>query len=544
MAPRHNNRLNVLIVGAGPTGLALALQLQALGVPFRIIDRQLDRARESRALAVQPRTLELLRTVGVADELVERGNDAVKLQMHVGARVARLRLFDIGLEYTAYPFLLFVSQAVTEEVMNDRLVAADVKVERGMELVAISPGDEEAACTLQRQDGETERVRASYLVGCDGAHSTVRDLAGIPFEGAAYPQTFALADLDVDGGLDSETVHAFLRPTGMLLFFPLEHPAPWRMIAMGPRAVARAGEEPRAPSLEDLQRITDAYTPNLRLRDPVWLSYFRIHHRQAVSYRRGRVFVAGAAAHVHSPAGAQGMNTGIQDSWNLGWKLALVAKDVTDQTLLDSYEAERLPIGRFVVRFTDRAFLVATSTNRLVRLIRLQVVPRLAPLLLRVKRGRAAAFRTVAQLGLNYRQSTIVEEGEPPLRRGPKAGDRLPDLRLVQDGEEIWLYEVLDPARFHLLLCGPPDEWEAVRIANLRERYEHVVVVHWMAREGGPGVLLDKAGLALRRLGIERLGLYLVRPDGYVAYRSAGESPAGLECYLRRWIRCPDQPKA
>jgi len=175
--------------------------------------------------------------------------------------------------------------------------------------------------------------------GCDGARSSVRRLAGIPFEGGSYPQTFALADLEVDGALERDAAHAFIAAPGMLFFFPLGRPASWRMGGMRPSLPGATGrEEPPEPSLAELQAIADAFTGGrLGLRDPVWLTYFRLHHRQTVRYRAGRVFLAGDAAHVHSPAGAQGMNTGIQDAWNLGWKLALVDGGVADEALLDSY---------------------------------------------------------------------------------------------------------------------------------------------------------------------------------------------------------------
>ncbi len=432
---------DVLVVGAGPTGLTLASLLHSMGSTVRIIDRQLDRVRESRALAVQPRTLEVLRGLGIAQTLVERGNDASQLRIHAGERVVSVPLFDVGLEDTAYPFLLFISQAATEAILNEYLATHGVHVERGVELVGFEKGEEDVSCTLRHGDGETERLHARYLVGCDGAHSSVRHGAGIPFEGAAYPQTFVLADLEVDGDLEHDVAHAFLGAEGMLFFFPLGSPASWRMLGMRPPGDATEAERERPePSLADVQGIADAFIGGrLRLRNPVWLTYFRLHHRHAASYRSGRVFLAGDAAHVHSPAGAQGMNTGIQEAWNLGWKLALVAKGIADEALLDSYEAERRPIGRFVLCFTDRAASIATSRSSILRLLRTQIAPRLAPVLLRFSRVRACGFRTLSQLGIHYRHSPAVQEGEPALRRGPRAGDRLPDARIARDGQPGWL---------------------------------------------------------------------------------------------------------
>jgi 2-polyprenyl-6-methoxyphenol hydroxylase-like FAD-dependent oxidoreductase len=532
---------NVVIVGAGPTGLTLAARLQQFGVGVRIIDRQLERVHESRALAMQPRTLEVLRGLGIAETLVERGNDAVQLRIHSGERIVSMRLFDIGLEDTAFPFLLFVSQAETEAVLNEDLAARGVPVERGVELVGFTADSEEVACTLRNADGGREQVRCRYLVGCDGAHSTVREGAGLRFEGGTYPQTFVLADLEVDGELEHGAAHAFLGDEGILLFFPLGTPATWRIVGIRP-TTDEAGMREREVeplTLAELQRICDRFTGgNSHLRDPAWLTYFRVHHRQAAHYRSGRVFVAGDAAHVHSPAGAQGMNTGIQDAWNLAWKLALVARRVADPALLDSYESERLPVGRSVLRFTDRAASVATSNSRFVRLMRTRIVPRLLPLLLRIRRGRAFAFRTLAQLTIRYRNSAAVQESPRAPRAGPRAGDRLPDAPIVRDGREMWLHEALTAPAFQLLLCGPATGWSEDRIAALQQRHGALLAVHRLTRDAqaAPGILLDASGEALARLGVVDAAQYLVRPDGHVGYRSRGTDTLGAERYLARWL--------
>jgi 2-polyprenyl-6-methoxyphenol hydroxylase-like FAD-dependent oxidoreductase len=528
--------VDVLVVGAGPTGLTLAGLLRAMGVTVRIIDRQLDRVRESRALAVQPRTLEVLRGLGLAQTLVERGNCASQLRLHADGRVVAVRLFDVGLEDTAYPFLLFVSQAETESVLNEHLAEQGVHVERGVEIVSFEAGEEAVLCTLRHGDERTERLHARYLVGCDGAHSSVRHGAGIPFEGGAYPQTFALGDLEVDGDLERDVGHAFLGVGGMLFFFPLARPATWRML--GIRPPGSENDQQRAePALTDLQAIADAFTGgSLRLRDPVWLTYFRLHHRHAASYRAGRVFLAGDAAHVHSPAGAQGMNTGIQEAWNLGWKLALVAKGIADQVLLDTYETERRPIGRFVLRFTDRAATIATSESRILRLLRSQLVPRLAPLVLRSTRARAYGYRTLGQLRIHYRSSPAAEEGEPALRRGPKPGDRLPDARISRDGQAGWLHDAVAAPSFHLLLCGSADSWDSDRLAAMRERHDGLLVVHLLARRAAPGALHDLNGQAFARLGVEGAAQYLVRPDGHIGYRCRRTNLGGVDRYLARWL--------
>jgi 2-polyprenyl-6-methoxyphenol hydroxylase-like FAD-dependent oxidoreductase len=526
--------LDVLVVGAGPTGLTLAAQLQAFGATVRLVDRQLERVRESRALAVQPRTLEVLRGLGVAEELLARGNDTVWVQLHAGGRVVRVRLFGLGLDDTAYPFLLFVSQAETEQVLLDHLAGRGVPVERGVELVGFHADADAVRCTLGHRGGRTEQVRARYLAGCDGAASTVRHGAGIPFRGGAYPQAFALADLEADG-LDRDAAHAFLGHEGIVLFFPLGRPASWRLLAMHPGLQGRRA--PARPSLGELQALADAVTGGgVRLRDPAWRTYFGLQHRHAGRYRAGRVFLAGDAAHVHSPAGAQGMNTGIQDAWNLGWKLALVGRGVADPALLDSYDAERRPVGAFVVRLSDRAFSAATSTNPLLAALRTRVVPRVLPLALRFDRAVAAGFRTLSQLDVSYRSSPAVQEGRPRLRRGPKAGDRLPDARTAQDGQACWLGAALAAPGFHLLLCGPPGDWHPSQLSVLRRRHRSTLTVHHLTRTATPGALQDLDGQAFARLGVDGTAQYLVRPDGHVGYRCGGDDLAGLQRYLARWL--------
>lgn len=500
--------LDVLVVGGGPTGLALAAQLRAYGTRFRIVDRSLDRVHESRALAIQPRTLEALAGFGVADELVARGNPAMQLRMHLPRRVVPVRLFDIGLSDTAYPFLLFLSQAETESVLAEHLAGRDVTIERGTELVRMEAEGAYVVCRLRRGDGTAETVEARYVVGCDGAHSTVRAQAGIGFEGYAYPQTFLLADLEVDG-LEPDAVHTYMAGTGVLFFFPLGSPATWRMLAMRP---------PDAPDTEVtlslLQEITGRYAHDgLVLRDPEWMTDFRLHNRGAAHYRAGRCFLAGDAAHIHSPAGAQGMNTGIQDALNLGWKLALVCQGAAPEGLLETYEVERAPVGRVVRRLTDRAFTIGTSSNPALRLARTQLAPRLAPLAMRATALRGRIFRTVSELGIHYRRSPASVDGSRPPRRGPRAGDRVPDL-------PPGLQSRCAGPGYQLLLTGPPHLWSDERIAPLLRGRDGLVGVHRVEAQGPwPGVVQG-----------------LVRPDGYLGYVARGAQLAGLREYLDRWL--------
>ena len=558
-----NDTPAVVIVGAGPTGLALAAQLASFGVPVRLVDRSLDRVHESRALGVQARTLELLQPYDLADALVARGNSTAMLRMHFeNGDSAGFRLSDFGAEDTRFPFILFVSQAETEALLGEHLVARGVAIERGVELVRYDADEGGIDVMLRHGDGAEERVRTQYLIGCDGAHSTVRKLAAIPFEGDAYEQRFMLGDVEADAQgdlLPRDTLNAFPGRFGVALFFPLGKPATWRVIAMSTRTspvgVSSEHEEDRQPmatplTLAELQRaVDDATGGGVRVRDPAWLAHFRLHHRQASHYRAGRVFVVGDAAHIHSPVGAQGMNTGMQDAWNLGWKLAFVLRGAARASLLDTYEAERWPVGRALLRGTDRIFGLFTramSSNAAVAWLRRVVLPRLVPLAIGGERLRTFAFRFVSEIGIEYRDSALSIEGTPALADGPRAGERLPDAPVRVNGRESTLQrEVVGPWLTVLVCDRVPTSSVDIDRGRGAQLGDFLRVRRLVSSDASDGAtdeiftsagtaddLIDDGGVAFERLGVRDGAVYLVRPDGYVAYRCAGTELAGVD----RWI--------
>jgi 2-polyprenyl-6-methoxyphenol hydroxylase-like FAD-dependent oxidoreductase len=542
--------LDALIVGAGPTGLTLAAGLARFGVRFRVIDRAMDRAHESRALAVQARSLEILQGLGLGEELVRRGNTSARLFIHRDIRrAAEARLGDFGRTDTRFPFILFVSQAETEAVLGDHLASIGVVIERGVELLDHVPEADGVRCLLRRPDGKEEVAHVRYLAGCDGAHSTVRKQAGIPFEGAAYLQDFMLGDVEVDGPLERDALHSFAFRRGVAVFFPLGRPTTWRVIGASGGAPERtaprdAEETPDTGelSLEELQEVVDDATGGgLVLRDPAWLSHFRLHHRQAAHYRAGRIFLAGDAAHIHSPVGGQGMNTGIQDAWNLAWKLALVVRGNAVDALLDSYEAERWPVGRRLLQYTDRAFTLFTraiSGGRLATWLRRVVVARV-PRVFGSSRQRAYLFHLVSQLGIRYRNSPAVAEGEPRLQVGPRAGDRFPDAKIEHNGRQTFLQQELAGPSLHLVLCGALEGWDPSQAAAITARQGEWVVIHYLTTRSSPDVLVDSSGEVLSRIsvrGAQDSAQYLVRPDGHVGFRCAGRDLGALTMYLDRWL--------
>jgi 2-polyprenyl-6-methoxyphenol hydroxylase-like FAD-dependent oxidoreductase len=478
----------------------LAAQLTLRGIRVRIVDSLPERSPHSRALVVHARSLEMLQKMGLADELVAAGRRAMNVVFHrAGKTPLRAEFGDIANEGTPYPFLLFVSQVETERVLERYLEGLGVTVERPKTLTSYTANDDGVVAQL---GDETLHVR--YLVGCDGAHSTVRKIAGLKFEGDAYPHDFVLADATVEG-LDPDGANFFIGPHGVLVGMPLRD-GRFRIIAMRPDNAPQGDV-----TLEDLRAIAkNLATEPLEIRDPIWLARFRLHHRAVDRYRSGRVFVAGDAAHIHSPAGGQGMNTGLQDAFNLGWKLALALQGRVRDEFLDSYDQERRPVGQFLLRFTDRMFSLATSSNPIMSWLRGAALPHAAALVLGNAAARARALRTASQLGIRYRGSSIVGEGKGDTRvtSGPRPGERVFD---APQGDRM-LFDRLSGPLHHLLVCGP----------------EQPLPV-------GFGDLFDvrsvDEAIALR-LGIGSGGCVLVRPDGYVGFRAAGAWAAPLAAYF------------
>ncbi|TFC56108.1 MULTISPECIES: FAD-dependent oxidoreductase [unclassified Cryobacterium] len=548
---------DVLIVGAGPTGLALARELHTHGVTAMIVDRAADAAHESRALAIQARTLEVLARNGLADDLVSAGNPTGTLLLHGRGRRRRgslsaapahaVSLFDEALfdealldealldeaiGDTRFPFLLFLSQAGTERVLVDRLASAGVGIRRGLTLTGLSQDDDGVTCTLDSPGVPPRTVRTRYVVGCDGAHSATRHLAGIGFSGRAFPQRFLLADLEADG-LEPGRVHVYLSGAGPLFLFPLGSPAGWRLLVMLP-----PGSRTGPVTLALAQAAVTRYTRDtIVLHDPVWLTEFTISSRLADTFARGRVFLAGDAAHIHSPAGAQGMNTGIQDAVNLGWKLALVCRGAADPALLGSYEQERLPVARSVLAGTNRAFTVATSQHPVLRGLRAGPAVPVAALLLRSRMARRTGFRLISELGIHYRRSSLSVDGVPSLDRGPRPGERFPQpgmgavpvssVRTAAAGHGA----APGPPVFRMLLCGPAAEWPDARVREFQARWAHLLTV-----ELTPSAPRSRWSAAPRAAAVSRrrsgLAQYLVRWDGYVGYRADGSDLDGADAYL------------
>jgi 2-polyprenyl-6-methoxyphenol hydroxylase-like FAD-dependent oxidoreductase len=533
MRGRPTDPVDVLVVGAGPTGLALAAQLTAFDATVRVVDRRSAPDRESRALVVQPRTLEVLRPIGVTQALLDRGDQTARVQLHLDGRDVTMPAFDFDVDDTSYPYLLVLRQAEVEAALKAHLAAQGLTVDRGTELQSCRSDDAGATGTLHHTGGPTELVRAHFLVGCDGARSTVRRQAAVAFNGGEYGRSVLLADIELDEELPSHAAHGLVGPAGVLVLVAAGEHARWRLVAVQPNRTNRTTE----PAADDLRAAVEVLTGRrVRARDVAWTTQIPLQHRLAGAFRSGRLFLAGDAAHVHSPAGAQCMNSGIQDACNLGWKLALATRGLASETLLDTYDAERRPVARAVLAPTRLLFWVETADSPPVRRARAALAPRAVPMAIRLGWLRRVGFRVVGQLWVRYPRGLAAVEGLPRLGHGPAAGRRLPDLALLRDQLPCRLHEALATPAFHLLLCGAPAAWDRPRLTRFTQRHGGLVAVHRLGTEPFGADLCDPSEAALARLGARGGAQYLIRPDGHVGYRCAGFDLDSLEHHLARLL--------
>ncbi len=536
--PRLSSSIQVLVVGAGPTGLFLASELRRYGVHVRIIDRRQAPTTQSRATDLQPRSLEILEQAGALSGIRPGGRPLHAINIYSDARpIARMDFRGLD---THYNHMFASSQCNTELGLREHLKALGGRVERGVELVAIEQHERASTCTLQSHDGHIEVLRCEYVVGCDGARSTTRKLLGIPFPGATYDEHYLLADARVTWDLNRDELHGFIVRSGSLLVLALPGHDEYRLFA------DIAPSDRREPCREAFQEILDERAPMpATVHEVGWASRFRQHHRLVPRYRVGRCFLAGDSAHIHSIIPGQGLNLGIQDAYNLGWKLGLVCRGQARAALLASYEAERRPLALLTLRTTDIFHKTFTVRNRLGQRLRDVLLPPVggAPWV----HGRLVDL--CAELSHNYRRSPVVSRLRARIFKGLQAGERAPDVCLTtDDGSTTRLF-----AHFgvfaHTLLVFLGGGLGSLNIdrkkveqlaASLPQIGGHVVApvelrVVVAGPEGLPAGLDrwvqidDRRGAIHRRYGAKRGGLCLIRPDGYIGFLGPLEAPPLLD---------------
>jgi len=496
----------VLIVGAGPTGLTAALELARLGVPVRLVDQYLAPSTTSRALAVHSRTVELMQQRGLAADMVRLGNPGFAACLYDGS--TRLGKVDLHQVDSRFNFVLLLSQSETERILRAHLLDAGVRVERATQLVGFAPLASGVRATLRQASGEREEVDAAYLIDAEGAHSFARHRLDLPFEGNALPNTYAIADLYLDGDVPEDELSIFIPEAGLVAAFPMGNRR-FRILATERHAFAH---DAPAPSLDDMHAMWSHSVPvPVLLRDLQWSSRFRINSRALQRLRHGRIFFAGDAAHIHSPAGGQGMNTGMQDAVNLAWKLALVYRGEAADALLDTYDEERLPVIHQLVSTTERATDLFNSDSHFVHTL----LRHLLPVVLNIEAVRRKGAGLVSELAVHYRKSSLNGRCEDD--GGLHPGDRFPDVAVSNSGSERVL-DLLDPSRFTVLATG-----------SAELRYGDLCVVRQVPV---PGAALRAA------LGDAQVAV--VRPDGYLLCAgSAAFVQRQLDGWERRWLKAP-----
>lgn len=494
----------VLIAGAGPTGLVLALWLNAQGVGIRIIDKSVGPGTTSRATVVHARTLELYRQLDLADAVVARGHRSPAVNLWVdGKRRARLPIGEFGDAITPYPFVLIYPQDLHEQFLVDRLQERGVTVERQTELLDFAQDDAGVTAHLRRPDGSVEAVRYVYLAGCDGARSTVRKGLGAEFEGGTYQQRFYVADVLARSDTLNGEVSVSFEGSDFLLVMPYGPPGKLRLIG-----TIRPGRQTESDDLtfDDVAQGAVAAL-GLKVEMVNWFSTYHSHHRLTDHFRHKRAFLLGDAAHVHSPAGGQGMNTGIGDAINLAWKLASVLKGTADDRLLDSFEPERQAFARKLVETTDRAFSFVTKQGNLAEFVRIHIAPIFVKAVWSIEAIRELLFRIVSQ--------TMISYPESPLSAGKSGkvsgGERLPYVRF-EGGDNYgslstigWQVHVYGTARPEL------QQWCC----------EHHLPLHVFSWRNE----FEDAGLA-------RDALYLLRPDSYIGLADRTGDHSAIERYF------------
>ena len=497
----------VLIAGAGPSGLVLALWLTKTGVPIRIIDKAEKAGTTSRATVFHARNLECYHQMGIDKIALERSIGFKEMNVWVkGKRVARLPFGDAGGTISPYPYALIFQQDHHEAMLIEQLEQLGVRVERSTELLSFEDTGNGIRALIKKPSGETETDAALYLAGCDGAHSVVRHQIGAEFAGATYENIFYVADLQIKGPVADGKMHTALDHADFLAVFPMKGEGRVRLIG----CIRQDVEDNATLNWEDVSKDI-IKTLNIEVVEVKWFSTYRIHHRVANHFRKGNAFLAGDAGHIHSPVGGQGMNTGIGDAINLAWKLSAIIRQQAPLALLDTYEQERIAFARTLVSTTDRAFSFIDRRSRLAALVRTRVAPHLVSFLFLFPAMRRLVFKTISQTQIKYGNSTLSAGDKGSI--GP--GNRLP---WVKFGEDTDNFAPLISMDWQIHCYGKPSK-EVMEICRQRSIPLHAFTYNNTAKEAG----------------LKEDAIYVIRPDGYIGYLALRSNAENLLVYLNNW---------
>ena len=515
---------DVIIVGAGPTGLSLACQLIRYGIDFVVVEKNEGITPFSKALGVHARTLEIYEQLDLAEKALAQGTIAGKIRLlEDGEIVGEVDLSNVGEGLSAFPFMLVLEQSENERLLYDYVQSHGRDVLWQHELATFSQDESGVTAHVRNKSGESQIIEGQYLVGCDGPRSLVRHGLGLSFEGSTFERLFYVADVHIDWKFSHDALHGCLARNSVLVFFPMPGEKRWRIVGAFPEGHDKDEGEVLYEEIE--ARIKAEAQLDLDITRVDWFSTYKVHTRHVEKFSSGRCFLAGDAAHIHTPAGGQGMNTGIQDVYNLAWKVALVLKGAAPARIMETYNEERLPNAKRLLQTTDRMFNLAAGTDWFVNVIRTTVFPPMAKFILSIDAIKRKFFRLISQIGINYRDSSLSAHGDDEQFK-VKAGERLPYF--LVDGHSV--YDKLRAPKFHLLtFSGDPSDYAAnhqqatddsdARYADLLDQY-----------------VLPLYPQAAEIFGADQAFQVLLRPDNYIAFISSGTSFRGLAKYLNEII--------
>ena len=465
-------KTDVAVIGAGPTGLSMACQLIRHGVDFVVVEKNQGVTSYSKALGVHARTLEIYEQLGLAEKAIANGTIAGRVRLLEGGEIrGEVDLSEVGKGLSAFPFMLVLEQNKNEQFLYEYMQIHGREVLWGTELESFSQTEGGVTARVKTSEGESRLIEARYLVGCDGPKSPVRHALGLTFEGSTFERLFYVADVQIDWQYSHDALHVCLSRNSVVAFFPMRGEKRWRIVGAFPEGLDKDEGEILYEEIEE--RIREEAEIELDISHVNWFSVYKVHTRHVNKFSSGRCFLAGDAAHIHTPAGGQGMNTGIQDAYNLAWKMALVLKGMAHVRILDTYNEERLPNAERLLDTTDRMFNIAAGTDWLLGLIRTTIFPPMAQFILSFDAVKKRFFPLISQIGITYRQRSLSDhEGDEEFT--VKAGDRLPYF--LFDGKSI--FDKLREPRFHLLTFSDGQSDYNGVASEVESAYAHLLDHH------------------------------------------------------------------